>query len=191
MYPYIKFFQPEEIGYTERMRKALTDEAQIESQYDNYVSPEGHMIELEFSVLFDLDRGIKMKDIPILQTMFDLIQPNITITASGFIRFLPGRHTVPHVDDSLARTTALTFPLTPEPKWFAPTIGFKPNSMKPETVMYWDGRPGLLNTRERHAVYNNKYPRHTFQICFREPLDDVLELHKHGKLFTSQLTGDK
>ena len=190
MYPYIKFFQPEEIGYTADMRKSLLDLVnQPERGYSNYISPEGQKIELEFCLLYEHDSTI-LDEPEIIKIMRGLIQPHITIQVAGYIRFLPGAYTIPHVDDYLRRTTVLTFPLTPEPKWFAPTIFYKQNETKPDKIIYWNGLPGLLNTRETHAVYNNKHTRQTFQICFSESFAEVVDLYGRGKLFTSQLKGN-
>lgn len=184
MYPYIEFIDPKEIGYTEDMHaQLLATSKEIANRYRQYVSTEGYVNQLEYCGL-NKHEGISADDFAITKIMRDLIQPQHTVQAAVYVRFQPWTNIFPHVDDNLERSTCLTFPLAPEPEAFAPTIFFENETdNKPAAVVYWDGRPVALNTREIHAVHNNGHTRYTFQLCFDIVLGDFMKLHNNGEIF--------
>lgn len=184
MYPYVEFFDPKEIGYTEDMRTQLLATAEaIADRYRPYVSTEGYVNQLEYCGAIK-HKGIGADDFQITKVMRDLIQPQHTVHAAVYVRFQPEACIFPHVDDNLERSTCLTFPLAPTPELFAPTMFFENETdQKPSAVVYWDGRPGALNTREIHAVYNNEHIRYAFQLCFDILLGDFMKLHNNGEIF--------
>jgi hypothetical protein len=183
MYPYIEFIDPAEMGYTEDMRARLLETSEeIADRYRPYVSTEGYVNQLEYCGLIKHE-GVSADDFEITKVMRDLIQPQHTIQAAVYVRFQPRACIFPHVDDNSERSTCLTFPLAPS-EHFAPTIFFENETdQKPIAVANWDGRPGALNTREFHAVYNNEHTRYTFQLCFDILLDDFMKLHNKGEIF--------
>ncbi len=187
MYPYVEYFDPEEIGYTDLMKQELLGVAKqvdAEGRYRQYVSLGGYTNQLEY---FGLQKhtGIGADDFEITQRMRSLIQPQHKVEAAIYVKFAPRARIAPHVDDHLERSTCLTFPLAPEPPDFAPTLYFKSmdDIVKPCYIEEWENRPGALNTREVHAVFNNEHLRYSFQLCFRIPLKEFVELHRRGEMF--------
>jgi len=181
MYPYIEFFDSEEIGYTEDMRENLLAVAKGLTGFAQYESLDGTIIQLEH-------RATPFVEFEITKAMRNLIQPQVPVTAATFLKLNPGTHVPIHLDNHLLRSTVLSFPLTPEPEHFAPTLFYENESSTiPIEVGHWHGRPGAINTREYHAAYNNRYTRIKFQLCFEMMLDEFMTLYHSGELFRTQL----
>ena len=185
MFPYVEFIEPQEIGYTDEMKRELLLVAHgVDSRYKQYVSLDGYVNQLEYFGLVK-HTGIGADDFAITQVMRKLVRPEHTIHAAIYIRFGPNKIIAPHVDDHLERTTCLTFPLSPEPPDFAPTVYVDDGK---KIVIPWDGRPGALNTRIDHAVYNNDHTRYSFQLCFSLTLEEFMSFHNKGELFHAPRT---
>ena len=119
--------------------------------------------------------------------MNNIINPDLNIEGCVYLHFEPNKKIPPHVDDSLKRTSCITWALFPDIENFAPVIFYDENGNEKDKV-YYTNKPLILNTRYRHGVQNNNSDRYSFQLCLNNPIEELVELDKENKLLKSGIT---
>ena len=117
---------------------------------------------------------------PLIKQMINLINPNLFIEGCMYLHILPNQWFPPHVDESLLRESVIAWTLSPDIENFAPVM-FHDENDKIEKVFYYSDKPSLLNTRYKHSVKNNSYDRYSFQLMFRNTIEELIEFdQKYG-----------
>lgn len=105
----------------------------------------------------------------------------LTVTGFALVKHRSWTRVLPHRDRNPLRSTVIATALTPL-DGYADTVFWRGGQIAARCV--WDtGRSVILNTQETHSLANGSETRINFQICFREPIDQVisaLEDANHG-----------
>lgn len=104
------------------------------------------------------------------------INPELEYGGALFIKF--HAHTIieTHIDDHKGRSTVIAFPLSPDWPHFAPITYNGVDT-------HYTEQPLVLNTQVEHSVTNNNYDRYSYQLCFGESIDKIIELDLQNKIF--------
>ena len=111
---------------------------------------------------------------PLIEQMINLVNPNLIVEGGVYLYFEPNKTIPPHVDDSLRRTSAITWALSPNTENFSPVM-FHDENDNLKKIFYYSNKPLILNTRYRHSVKNNSYHRYSFQLCLQNSIEELIE----------------
>lgn len=114
-----------------------------------------------------------------------IIAPKFLVNAVVFLKFMPNAALPPHIDDSLLRTSCITWALMPELSNVSPVIYHR--SFDDLTVVetcYYTEFPVILNTQKVHSLVNNDYTRILVQLCLSNPIEELVEADLKNELFT-------
>ena len=104
------------------------------------------------------------------------INPELEYGGALFIKFHANAVIETHIDDHKGRSTVIAFPLSPEWPHFAPITYNGVDT-------HYKERPLVLNTQIEHSVTNNNYDRYSYQLCFGDTIDKIIELDLQNKIF--------
>lgn len=114
----------------------------------------------------------------------NLINKKFVVNTVVFLKFLPGASIFPHVDDSLLRTSCITWALTPDIKNFSPVFYHKSfDDFSFSEIKYYSEKPLILNTRNVHSMKNNNFERISIQLCLSNPITELVLADLNGDLF--------
>jgi hypothetical protein len=129
----------------------------------------------------------KLSKIPDMYPYFvtKVIPQITTCTLLGYKPHYPaGRHIDANTD---TRRTVLQVPLSPSAEEYAPLNFWTSMDQEgpPDDIAYSQG-PGkafVFDASKYHSVTNNEHFRWNFQIAFKEPLDEIVDMIKNKKFF--------
>ena len=120
---------------------------------------------------------------PLIKKLISKVNPKLTLKQAAYVKIPVGGGVRVHKDtDSIpGRRTCITWALS-SIKDFSPVIFYNEDKTFNEKV-YYKEKPLILNTSKYHSVDNETEPRYSFQLCFYETIEEILELYKKGKVF--------
>ncbi len=103
---------------------------------------------------------------------------------AAYVKFASGGGVRIHKDTDTVpgRASSITWALSPL-KDFSPIRFYNEDKTFNEDV-YYKEKPLLVNTNNYHTVDNkSEQPRYSFQLCFYDPIEKLVELDQKGELF--------
>ena len=115
--------------------------------------------------------------------MISKVNPNLKLKQAAYVKIPVGGGVRVHKDtDTIqGRRTCITWALS-SIKDFSPVIFYNDDKTFNEEV-YYEDKPLILNTGKYHSVDNETESRYSYQICFYDPIETLVELDKKGELF--------
>jgi hypothetical protein len=122
----------------------------------------------------------------VIKKIINLINPSLNFYNVLFMYFPVGKFTAIHTDGQVTRKSVITWALSPL-ETFSPTTFYTADRKIIETV-YYNSKPLIFSTDCYHSVgleVKNNHNRYSFQICFMDPIEKLVELEQQGKLFVT------
>lgn len=163
------------------IKKKLLEQARSTTVYRPYTTDRGTLTELYVSS--DVGKGGIQ---PTVETEYlkSIINPKFKVNAVVFLKFMPNADIFPHTDDSILRTSCITWALSPEEKDFAPVIYHKGDRKDTiDEIKYYTDKPLILNTQKMHSMKNNSFERISIQLCITEPIEELAAADFNNELF--------
>ena len=123
----------------------------------------------------------------IIKKMTSLINSSLNFCSALYIHFGVNQGTMPHIDHNTNRKTIIAWALSPFIDLFSPITYYSDYKTVIETV-YYTYNPLIFSTQSMHSVgfeTKNNYDRYSFQLCFADPIEKLVELEQQGKLFVN------
>tara|TARA_B100000073_G_C23724433_1_gene568773 strand:- start:1839 stop:2357 length:519 start_codon:yes stop_codon:yes gene_type:complete len=119
----------------------------------------------------------------LVKKLINKVNPKLKFWIADFIKFAPKKGIVVHKDDLPGRTSCITWALSPSLDKFSPIKYYDENEKFVEEV-YYKEKPLIITTQNNHNCFNDSEEiRYTFQICFYDKIEKLVELDQKGKLF--------
>ena len=128
---------------------------------------------------------IKLNIEGIVKKLVNRVNPTLKFFMADFGKFSSKETIAIHKDtDTVSgRDSNITWALYPELKDFSPIQYWNEDKTFNEVVNY-EKKPLIVNTKKYHSVDNtSEYDRYTFQLCFYDPIEKLVDLDLQGKLF--------
>jgi len=119
----------------------------------------------------------------LVKKLVNKMNPTLKFFIADFIKFAPKKGIVPHTDDLPGRSSCITWALSPSLDKFSPIKYYDENEKLVEEI-YYKEKPLIITTENTHNCFNDSdETRYTFQICFYDKIEKLVELDKKGELF--------
>jgi len=110
-------------------------------------------------------------DLPWLEILRN--QMPLSVTKFVLVRHDPGCRVMPHRDRNPMRSTVIATAITPR-QHYADTVFWQGDQEVARCC--WSDQSVILDTQQTHSLENGLETRISFQLCFREPFDTVVNL---------------
>lgn len=160
------------------IKRRLLEQSKSFTNFKKYLTNNLTLTELFFESSYNNPK-IESSEINYLQ---QLINKKFKINAVVFLKFLPYGYIDPHVDDSLLRTSCITWALSPNIQDVSPVI-YHNDDLSVNEIRYYTENPLILNTRNIHSVQNNNFERILVQLCFSNPIKELVVADFNNELF--------
>ena len=163
------------------IKKKLLSQAQNQTKFRKYLTDNGTITELDVASNWENSGIISTNEVNYIQS---LINNKFKINAVVFLKFLPNAFIFPHVDDSLSRTSCITWALSPEIENFSPVKYYNSyNENDLNEIKYYSEKPLILNTRNIHSMKNNNFERISVQLCLSNTIEELALADLKNELF--------
>jgi hypothetical protein len=160
------------------LKAELLLQAKEHTEFNLYTTYKNTKTDLHFAT--DVTKEIKPSDAT--NYLKSIVNPDLKLNGVAFIKFLPNKSIFPHCDDVDLRTSCLTWALSPKIDFFAPVI-YHYSENKVSEIKYYNECGLILNTKKMHSVVNNEFERISVQLCFSNPIEELVLADLRNNLF--------
>lgn len=154
------------------------------AKYFSYTTDKGTPTNLSYASAYLNDESKSDPSDP-LNILLNKFNKNLVMEDKlvAFIKFKAGSGIFPHTDDSLKRSTIFAWAVNTAPANFVPILYHDKDTQEVIDKAYYTNEGIVFNTQNMHSVEPHALDRVSLQLCFYNPIEEVYDLYKNGKLF--------